>query len=249
MNARSQRVCAWAGPVCAVTWVVGFFFLAGFIPPPSPSMDAHQIATMFAEHGGRIRAGLIIVGFGGAIYCPWAAAISVQLKRIEGRFSPMTYTQLGMGSVFVLIFIVPVMMWQAAAFRPMENIEITHRFNDMAWMLFIGPVCTIFVQGMAITIAILSDKSERPVLPRWLGWFNLWAQIIYLPGILIPYFKSGPLAWNGLLAFWIPVVVFTVWLCLITAMLLRAINEQERALTQGSAARPAAVAATAGGSQ
>ena len=67
MNARSQRICAWAGPVCAVTWVVGFFFLAGFIPPPAPSMDAHQIATMFAQHGGRIRAGLIIVGFGGAI--------------------------------------------------------------------------------------------------------------------------------------------------------------------------------------
>jgi cytochrome c-type biogenesis protein CcmH/NrfF len=131
----------------------------------------------------------------------------------------------------------------------MENIEITHRFNDMAWMLFIGPVCTIFVQGMAITIAILSDKSEQPVLPRWLGWFNLWAQIIYLPGILIPYFKSGPLAWNGLLAFWIPVVVFTVWLCLITAMLLRAINEQERAATHESAARPAASTAMAGESR
>jgi hypothetical protein len=249
MNARSQRICAWAGPVCAVTWAAGFFLLAGFIPPPSPSLDAHQIATMFAEHGWRIRTGLIVVGFGGAIYCPWAAEISVQLKRIEGRFSPMTYTQLGMGSVFVLIFIVPVMMWQAAAFRPMENIEITHRFNDMAWLLFIGPVCTIFVQGMAITIAILSDKSEPPVLPRWLGWFNLWAQIIYLPGILIPYFKSGPLAWNGLLAFWIPVVVFTVWLCLITAMLLRAINEQERAAIHESAARPVASTTMAGGPQ
>jgi hypothetical protein len=100
--------------------------------------------------------------------------------------------------------------------------------------------------GHGITIAILSDKSERPVLPRWLGWFNLWAQIIYLPGILIPYFKSGPLAWNGLLAFWIPVVVFTVWLCLITAMLLRAINEQEHAITEGSAAGAAAGATTAG---
>jgi len=87
------------------------------------------------------------------------------------------------------------------------------------------------------------------VLPRWLGWFNLWAQIIYLPGILIPYFKTGPLAWNGLLAFWIPVVVFTVWLCLITAMLLRAINEQERAATQGPVERRAAAATTAGGSQ
>jgi hypothetical protein len=95
-------------------------------------------------------------------------------------------------------------------------------------MLFIGPVCTIFVQGLAITIAIFNDTSAKPVLPRWLGWFNLWAQIIYLPGILIPYFKNGPLAWNGLLAFWIPVVVFTIWLILISVMLLRAIAEQDR---------------------
>jgi hypothetical protein len=51
-------------------------------------MDAHQIATMFAGHGGRIRAGLIIVGFGGAIYCPWAAAISVQLKRMKAGSRP-----------------------------------------------------------------------------------------------------------------------------------------------------------------
>jgi uncharacterized membrane protein len=152
----------------------------------------------------------------------------VQLKRIEGRFSPMAYTQLGMGAVFVLIFVVPAMIWQAAAFRPLENIEITHRLNDLAWLLFLGPVATVFVQGLAITIAILCDKSERPVFPRWLAWFNLWAQIIFLPGLLIPFFKNGPLAWNGLLAFWIPVVVFTVWMILLSVMLLRAIKDQEQ---------------------
>jgi len=228
MNATSQRICAWAGPVCAITWMVGFFLLAGFIPPPSPGQNATQIATLFAEHTTRIRAGMVVLMFGGAFYAPWAAVISVQLKRIEGRSSPMAYTQLGMGSVFVLIFIVPVMIWQAAAFRPLENIEITHRLNDLAWLLFIGPVATIFVQGIAITIAILGDKSEWPVFPRWLAWFNLWAQIIYLPGILIPFFKNGPLAWNGVLAFWIPVVVFTVWMILLSVMLLRAIKDEER---------------------
>ena len=228
MNAFSQRICAWAGPVSAITWMIGFFLLAGFIPPPSPGQGAAEIAGIFADHTNRIRAGMIVLMFGGAFYAPWAAVISVQLKRIEGRSSPMAYTQLGMGSVFVLIFIVPVMIWQAAAFRPLENIEITHRLNDLAWLLFIGPVATIFVQGMAITIAILGDKSDRPVFPRWLGWFNLWAQIIYLPGILIPFFKSGPLAWNGVVAFWIPVVVFTVWMILVSVMVLRAIKDEER---------------------
>jgi hypothetical protein len=228
MNALSQRICAWAGPACAVTWMVGFFLLAGFIPPPSPGQSAAEIAAIFAEHTNSIRAGMVVLLFGGAIYGPWAAVITVQLKRIEGRSSPMAYTQLAMGAVFVLIFVVPVMIWQAAAFRPLENIEITHRLNDLAWLLFIGPVATITVQGLAITIAILGDKSERPVFPRWMGWFNLWAQISFLPGILIPFFKGGPLAWNGVVAFWIPVAIFTIWMILLSVMVLRAIKDEEQ---------------------
>jgi hypothetical protein len=161
----------------------------------------------------------------------------------------MTYTQLGMDSVFVLIFIVPVMIWQAAASRPMETIEITHRFNDMARMLFIGPVCTILVQGIAITIAVLSDKSERPVLPRWLRWFNLWAPfprwfgyytawtaLMFEAGAVAFLTRSGPFAWNGLLAFRAPVVTFFAWIVVIATLLFRATGLRDHKRPRGARA-------------
>jgi hypothetical protein len=228
MNATNQRICAWCGPVCAILWVIGFWVFARFIPPPSPQDTAQEIAHRFATDTDMIRAGLVLLMFGGALYAPWSAVITVQLKRIEGRYSPMAYTQLALGAVFVLVFVVPVFIWQTAAFRPGGDPEIIQRLNDFAWLLFLGPVATIWVQGVAISRAIFADRSERPVFPRWLGYFNLWAITIYLPGALIVFFKHGPFAWNGLFAWWIPLGMFTVWLILLSVMLLRAISEQER---------------------
>jgi hypothetical protein len=157
-------------------------------PIPS-SLGPAEVAARYANNTVGIRAGMVCVLVGGALYGAWTAVITVQLKRIEGRSSVMAYTQLALGAAFVLVFVVPVVFWQAGAFRPLDNIEITQRLNDLAWMGFLIPVPVITVQGLAITLAILSDKSSSPAFPRWLGWFNLWAQIIFLPGVLIPFFK------------------------------------------------------------
>lgn len=227
MNATNQRIGAWAGPAAAVVWLVGLLFLARFIPPIPPSLGAAEVAQRYADNTVGIRAGMVFVLIGGALYGAWTAEITVQLKRIEGRSSVMAYTQLALGAAFVLVFVIPVVFWQAAAFRPLDNIEITQRLNDLAWLGFLIPVPVITVQGLAITLAIFGDKSARPVFPRWLGWFNLWAQLIFLPGILIPFFKTGILAWNGLLAFWIPVAVFTAWMITLSVMLFRAIRDEE----------------------
>ena len=228
MNARNQRICAWAGPVAAIIWVIGLLFFARFIPPIAPSLGAAEVAARYAANPIGIRAGMVCVLAGGALYGAWVAVITVQLKRIEGSSAVMAYTQLVLGTAFVLVFVVPAVFWQAAAFRPLENIEITQRLNDLGWLGFLIPVPVITVQGLAITLAIIGDRSPVPVFPRWVAWFNLWAQVIFLPGTVIPFFKDGILAWNGLLAFWIPVGVFTAWMIVLSWSLLRAISEQER---------------------
>jgi hypothetical protein len=156
----------------------------------------------------------------------------VQLKRIEGTFSPMAYTQLSLGTVFILVFIIPVMIWFTAAFRPDGNPEIIQRLDDLGWITFLVPVTTVFVQGAAITIVILQDKRNPSIFPRWFGYFNLWAMVDFQCGALIPFFKDGPFAWNGLLSWWIPLGVFTIWMLLLSYFLLRAISAQEREYTQ-----------------
>jgi len=234
MNMRTQQLCAWGGVICTLLWLIGFWPLAGFLPPPLPSSNADVIAALFREHTISIRIGMIVLMFGAVFYLPWSAAISVQMQRIEGKHTPLTYTQMLMGAIFVWVFMMPVLIWQAAAFRPDETSpELIQRLNDLAWLNFINPVATIFIQGIAIGIVILQDKRQNPIFPRWVGYFNIWAVIMYLPGALIPLFKSGPFAWNGLLALWIPLVIFVAWMVGMTYLLLRAIKRQ--ALEEGQA--------------
>jgi hypothetical protein len=38
--------------------------------------------------------------------------------------------------------------------------------------------------------------------------------------------RSGPFAWNGLLAFWLPFSVFGVWMIVVSVLLLRALRQQ-----------------------
>ena len=82
------------------------------------------------------------------------------------------------------------------------------------------------MQNIAIGAAIVGDKSANPIFPRWVGFFNFWVAILFIPGALIPFFKSGPFAWNGLFSFWIPATVFGVWFIVMLTMLLKAIDRQ-----------------------
>jgi hypothetical protein len=233
MNARNQRICAWAGPFCAFIWILALLFCAGFLPPHKTEWGAAQIAQIYADNPIGIRIGMIFLLIGGVLYQPWVAIIAVQMKRIEGPQSVLTYVQLGLGTLFVLLFVLAAIFWQTAAYRPLEDIVFTQRMNDLGWFMFLISVPVLTVQGLALSLVIFADK-EQSLFPRWFAWFNIWAQIIFLPGTVIPLFKSGPLAWNGIIAFWIPAAVYTVWMCLLTWLLLRAINLPDPATAPGA---------------
>ena len=223
MGVSYQRVLAWAGPVCAVIWVVGLLVFARFIPPPSPRDGAEQIAHFFDEHAVGIRVGMVLLLVGGVLYQPWVAVITVQMKRIEGSQSPLAYVQLGLGTLFVLLFVLAAIFWQTAAFRPLDDMVLTQRLNDMGWFMFLISVPIVTGQGVALSLAVFQDSTQT-LFKRWFGWFNLWAQLVFLPGTFIPLFKTGPMAWNGSVSFWIPAAVFSIWMCVLTWALLRAVN-------------------------
>lgn len=228
MNARIQRLCAWSGIAMIVMALVGLLFFAGFVPPPSPQLGAQAVAEIYRSHTVAIRFGLLVTTLGAALLAPFIAVITVHLKRIEGRTSPLTYIQLSLGTLLVFEFIMPLFVAQAAAFRPERSAETVQALNDLCWLMFVGLVSTAVLQVLAIAVAILSDKREHPVFPRWAGYFNIWAALLFAPGGLIVFFKTGPLAWNGVFTFWIPLAVFGIWFAVMTRLLLVAIGRQER---------------------
>jgi hypothetical protein len=64
------------------------------------------------------------------------------------------------------------------------------------------------------------------VLPRWAGYLNIWTVPLLFPGFAVYVFRSGPLAWNGIFAWWVPVGVFSGWFVVMIALMFRAVREE-----------------------
>jgi hypothetical protein len=225
MNKRSQLLCVWSGPLFCALFAVGMVALAQFIPPPTAHDSAADVVRLYSEHNDRLKAGLVLMMIAAAFFAPWSGVISVHLKRIEGRFSPMTYTQLACGAVGVLVILMPVMVMIVASFRPGRDPQITQTLNDLAWIPFIMVFSPVMVQCLSIAIAVASDSKQR-VFPRWAAYFNFMCAVLLLPAVLIPFFKHGPFAWQGILEFWLAAIVFFGWVVVMTLVLFGAVKRQ-----------------------
>jgi hypothetical protein len=234
VNRTLQMVCVWSGPVMIVGWVASFILLAGFIPPPPPSNSPQQVVNMYQNNTGSIRLGLMMTLFASALLVPFAAVISTHMKRIEGQRAVLSATQVVSGGLLSLEFIIPLMIWQTAAYRPDIGPVLIRMLNDMGWLMFVGVISTAVVEFASIGLVILNDERKTGVFPRWAGYFNLWVALLVVPAGVVPFFKEGPLGWNGVLAFYVPLVVFAIWIAVMVVLLRRAINAEEQTAAQAS---------------
>jgi hypothetical protein len=225
MNPQVQRISTWMGLVGVLVVFVGLM-VAGWFPPPHPDMTTSEVVRMYADSGSRISGGALIIALGGALTIGIVAAISSQIKRIEGSNGPLSSIQLGTGAVGILLFTVPGFFWVTAAYRPETGQEITARLNDAGWLSFLIAVFPAIIQSVVIAVACFTDGRPKPVFPRWLGYFQIWVALAFLPSVLVVFFKSGPFAWNGIFTFWLAAGAFGVWVVVMVRCLLSAINSQ-----------------------
>jgi hypothetical protein len=228
MSASAQRCCLWCGIILMTLFGLGFGALAGFIVPPSPQASPVAIAQMFAAKRTEIRFGLLISMVAAGLLVPWSAGLFIPLRRIEGRFSPWPYVVMLSGTLFSLEFLYLLFFWLVCAYREDAAPEFVRNLNDMAWVAFVGLVSTAVIFAAAMGISTLSDRRSEPLLPRWFGYFSLWAALMFTPGSANVFFKDGPLAYNGIFAWYIPVAVFGIWVPVVTVVMLKSVTRQER---------------------
>ncbi len=162
---------------------------------------------------------------------PFLAAIVLRIRRAEGGWGMLSMTQLMAATIFVPALLFPQFFLGVAAYRPEErSAELTQALNDVFWLWFIGIVGTIIVQNITLAIASFVDKADPPTFPRWYGYLNLWVATLSLPGCVVVVFNDGPLAWNGVFAFYIPGLVLVVWLFSTTAVMLKSIKAEQAQL-------------------
>lgn len=227
MNHRMQLLCTWGAPVTVVFDLLGWL-IAGIIPrPPSASDTPEQIVAWYAGNPTAVRAGLLIALLGVCGVGPLMAVISTQMMRIEGRRPVLSLLQLAAGVVTWVMLFIPMLIMNVAAFRLDRSPEITVTLTDLAWILFVTPIGPFIAQNLAIALAVLNDKTTPPVFPRWVGYANLWVALLFCPASAAYFFKSGPLAWQGIFAFWLGLLMYTIWAAIMFVTLRRTIRTDD----------------------
>jgi hypothetical protein len=219
----------WCGPLFALLFAIGFI-MAGFLPPPKAHDSAAEITRMYVDHRDAIRIGTVLMMTATLFIAPWGVAMASQTRRTETGFPALTAIQLVCCGVVVFTIVLFDLIWAVAAFRAGQIPEETTRtLNDIGFFLLIFDWPPFCLWVLSFAIAGFRDHSAAPIFPRWSAYLNLWIVFLSIPGVMIVFFKTGPLAFHGFVAFYFPVVVFFIWLVAMTYLTIKAINSQETA--------------------
>lgn len=221
---RFNYVGGWCGFLYVILALIGWCIMGGYWPLHTPTDTAAEIQQFYQNSNLPVlRLGLIVLMWAAVPELIFTAAVASHLSKIEGRTGPLTLSMVIGGFASAILTFYPAMWWLTAAFRP-ENREqdVMLLLNDAGWLQLVGGVSLAAPMYIGHAIAVLADKSANPVFPRWTAYFSLWVLIGLFPGQLLFLFKTGPFAWNGLLAFWVPGGLFFVWFLILGYYLIKA---------------------------
>lgn len=218
-----ERGFVLGGAVCVVLFF-GAFLAMHFVPPMDPSLSAEEVARHYQQHTTGVRVGGVLMMLSSLFYAGVVAVIGAQMRRLPGVPQAAVYGQLVGGAFACLTFFLPALLFLVTAYRPERDPAITQALNDMSWIWLVIAWPPFLTQYWSFSYAVLADRSEQPLFPRWLGYFNMWCVLCFVPASALPFFRDGPFAWNGFIVFWIPAVVFTAWFVVNVALLDRAVR-------------------------
>jgi hypothetical protein len=228
--ANGELILLWAMPVVWLIWIAAFLTFPGFVEPMSPTMSADEVKAFYFDPDNlpRIRYSMIIFNWFGVALIPMLAMIAMQIHRMAHRTPILLYCFIGCIAAGPTLFCMADLFWLLAAFRADRAPELVQLFNDMAWVTFTSQVTYLIVQNLFLALAIFLDRQERPVFPRWLGWFNLATGAAMAPAAFAATTMEGALAWDGALSFWTKNISIGLWIVVMTLVLGQAVYRQRR---------------------
>jgi len=232
MNRISELVCTHSAIPLVLAMAFGAFLIPGWLPPPDPALGADQIVDMFTDRRMRIQVSANLVAIGAMFYGTFTAMIAVQTARIEGASRPLTYVQLVMIPLTIIVIWLPAYLWLAMAYRLEASAATMQIFNDLAWLIFVGGLQPAIIQMLAVAGSILQDKREVPLYPKWVAYVTIWMTLSSFTVMIVPFFQTGPFTWKGLLCFWLAGGTFASWLLLMWVMTVKSINKHYASLAE-----------------
>ncbi|BBZ12102.1 hypothetical protein [Mycobacterium branderi] len=211
------RIAFWVVPTFYTLFGLIFVPLTRVMPPPRPDVTAAQMGHFLHQHAVTIQIGfallMVIIGFAGVTN----GIVAFEIKRMS--VSPVfAYAYLGTLAVGALPgCLMAAISFLAAVFRPDRDPQIVALLYDLTFLSFVGSLGCFSAAYLVFAIAILLDTNG--VFPKWLGYISIWQIVTELLAAPVFIFRSGPLAWNGSISFWMGTAIFGFWeVCLIVLL-------------------------------
>lgn len=227
-----ELILFWSLPAIAVIWMSAFFLFPGFLHPMSPTMSADQVASFYRDETARIRYSMILFNWFGVGLIPTVMLLAMQVRRMAHRTPILSYSLIACAGGPPCLFLIANMFWLLGSFRPERAPELTQLLNDLAWVTFTVSVPYLIAQCLLLALAIYWDRQEQPVFKMWVGHFNLVVAVALAPAAFTALTLSGPLAWDGVLSFWVKNIAIAAWIAVMGMVLgqtIRRRRAEERA--------------------
>ncbi|WP_198043594.1 hypothetical protein [Ketobacter nezhaii] len=217
-----QWICFWTVPFFYTLFGIIFVPLSWMMPPRSPNNELAQIVEFMQSQNLLIATTLLILSIGLAAVAN--ACYAIQMRRMS--VSPAFRIAFIMGSVAGCIVgcLFPMFCFGLGAFRPDYDPKILAMLYDFGYLSFIGSLGCFCIMWSMLGLAIILDKNR--ILPKWLGYYTVWQYMTELFAATVWIAKTGPFAWDGVMAFWFNMVLYVPWQIIIYYQIFLAIKNQ-----------------------
>lgn len=228
-NYTSQKAALLCTYAFVALTVVGWLGIANFITPAPADLTLDETKQWFSEtYRWQTILGCTLLYIGSALLTPGSIQWGLMLAKIEGKSPVLSITTAVCGIFISLIVFLNACAWIVCAYRAQTDPHVIQAFSDWAWFAFLFGWVYLAIEMISSAIVELKDKREQPLVPHWMAWLTLFSASTMLGAIGPAFFKSGPFAYHGVIAFYIPVFVWGAYLVVTNTFMYRAILREER---------------------
>jgi hypothetical protein len=225
----SQKAGIWCTWIFSALTVIGWLGIAHFYQPAPADLGLDATKLWFSEeHRIGTVVGCTIFYIACGLLAPGSIQFGLMLAKIEGNRPLWSLTTAACGLFISLIIFFNACAWIVAAYRPETGADVIQAFSDWAWMAFLLGWFYLALEMVATAVVEFMDKREQPMVPRWFSWLTLFGAVTLLSAAGPAFFKSGPFAYHGLLGFYMPMVVWGVYLNVTAWFMYRELDREGR---------------------
>lgn len=223
---RSLKLGLWCNLIFVAITAVGWLGIAHFWAPARADLGLEATKQWYTEtHHWGVIVGCSLFYIAAGILTPGSIAFGLMLSKIEGRWPLWSLTTAVCGVFISLIVFFNVCAWLVSAYRKESGADVIQAFNDWAWFAFLLGWIYLAIEMVASAVVELMDDRSQPMIPRWLTWLTLAGALTLFFAAGPAFTKSGPFAYHGLLAFYLPVGIWGTYLALTSWYMLKDLDQ------------------------